>query len=155
MRAWRALELVALASWAGAMVCFGALVAPALFRAVPSREVAGQVAAVTAGLDRWGMAAFGLAAVALLARWRHRHARWRLLPVLAGLAVVVVSATWVRGGLEAAKARMDRPIEQYAWTDPLRVEYNRWHRLSTQMGMAALALAGGALVWAAVAPGEE
>lgn len=33
---------------------------------------------------------------------------------------------------------MPLPIDSYSVTDPLRVEYNRWHRLSNNVGMIAV-----------------
>lgn len=145
MRWLRAVEMVALGLWVGAWVGFGALTAPALFRILPSRQMAGDVAgAVTLNIGRLGLAAGGLVLILLLVQ---RH--WRVALVAAAIATGALNLTWVRAGLARAQAQMTRPIEQYAPTAPERVEYNVWHHRSTLLGSVELLLAAGALVWAA------
>lgn len=145
MRWLQAAEVVVLGLWAGAWLTFGALIAPWLFRIVPSRQMAGDVAAAAT----WNIGLFGLAAgtLALISLLRRRHKRAAL--IAAAMAVAALNLGWVRGNLNRAQAQMTRPIEQYAISDPLRVEYNVWHNWSTRLGSVELLLIAGALVWAA------
>lgn len=133
-----AVHWLAISLWLGSMFGFGALTAPALFRIMPSRQMAGNVAgSVIANIDRLGIVAGAVILLTLLwtgARRGRRAVGWlRPAMVAAMLLLTLASATVVRGGIDAARARMDRPIEAYAQTHPLRVEYNRWHNLSTQV----------------------
>lgn len=133
-----ALHWLAISLWLGSMAGFGVLTAPALFRIVPSRQMAGNVAgAVIGNIDRLGLAAGVVILATLLwtaARLGGRAVGWpRPALIAVMLLLTLASATVVRGGLDAAQAKMDRPIEQYAATDPLRVGYNRWHNLSTRI----------------------
>lgn len=138
-RLWEGLQLLLLGVWVGGMAGFGALMAPVLFATVPSRQLAGNVAGqVIAALSWLGVAVPVLVIVLhLLAR---RRWDWRMTALAAVLVLNALNATHVRGGIDRAQAAMPLPIEEYAVTDPLRVEYNRWHRLSSNVGTGALVL---------------
>jgi hypothetical protein len=133
------LQLLLLGLWVGGMVGFGAFMAPVLFGTVPSRQLAGNVAGqVIQSLSSFGVTMPIL--VILLHVLARRRWDWRLSALTAVLILNALNATYVRGGIDRAQAAMPRPIEEYAVTDPLRVEYNRWHRLSNNIGMGAVVL---------------
>lgn len=139
------LQLLLLGGWVGGMVCFGAFMAPVLFATVPSRQMAGTVAGQVIATLSW----FGVVAPALIIVLHvllRRRWDWRLTLLTAVLVLNAANATYVRGGIDRAQAAMPRPIEEYAVTDPLRVEYNRWHRLSSNVGSGAVLLAIAALI---------
>lgn len=130
--------------WVGGMTGFGLFMAPALFATVPSRQLAGNVAGQVIATLSWLGVAVPLLVIVLHMLARRRW-DWRLTVLVAVLVLNAVNATYVRGGIDRAQAAMPLPIEEYAVTDPLRVEYNRWHRLSSNVGSAALLLGIGVL----------
>lgn len=154
MRFLHVLEVTALGIWTGALLGFG-LIAQVLFDVIPSRQAAGEAAgAAIARLESLGLllGAIALWAISSRRRWdtsRARRLRW--LAVLAMVVVTALSATWVRGRLDAIQAQMDRPIEQYERTHPLRRSYGQWHGISLAMGALVTALGAAALASAAAA----
>lgn len=151
LRLWKAVELLALSLWLGAMVGFGAIVAPLLFSTPGvSRSVAGEIAGrAIARTDLMGVALGILILVGLVLGGRRRPARlWRLVPVIILIGVAATNLTYVRGRLDAIQELMDRPVAELAETDPLRVEYNRWHQISVNLWALNMLVAAGTLVWA-------
>lgn len=156
MRLWRAVEAVALGLWLGAMVGFGALVAPLLFQMVPSRSLAGDIAGAAIRRIDWLGAGLGvLAVVALVRTAPARPLRWlRLVLVLGMIGIAVANETYVRGRIDAVDAQRTRPLEEYAPEDPLRREFDRWHRTSVNLWGINMAIGAVALGWAAAEGGE-
>lgn len=138
------LQLMLLGVWVGGMVGFGAFMAPVLFATVPSRQLAGNVAGQVIATLSWLGVAVPLLVIVLHALSRQRW-DWRLTALVVILVLNGMNATYVRGGLDRAQAEMTRPIEAYAVSDPLRVEYNRWHRLSSNVGAGAVLFGLGVL----------
>lgn len=155
MRLFYVLELLALGLWSGAAVGFG-LIAPTFFSLIESRQLAGEVAGASlTRLETFGLTLAVIALWALTARARTDASpsrRYRWFVVLAMLALILADARVVHRKLDAIQARMDRPIEQYERTDPLRAEYGRWHGISMLIGTAAAGLGVIALAWGAASP---
>lgn len=131
--------------WIGAMFGFGTLVAPAIFRGVPSREQAGQISGqILARIDSLGLVSSGILLVVTI--MQAFQDGWGTLPVLrvllvAGmLGLTVWSATTVRAKVESLKEQMGRPIEEVPATDPLRVEHGKYHRLARSIFFLVLVL---------------
>lgn len=129
------LQYLVLALWVGSMFSFGALFAPVLFRKLTSRDQAGAIAGDTlARIDSLGLVAGGIMLVvtvlqAIEGGWSAMNLG-RVLVSVAMLAVVLFSAISVRQRLIALRQQMDRPIEEVAEDDPLRLEYRKNHGLS-------------------------
>jgi hypothetical protein len=134
-----------LALWIGGMFGFGALYAPVLFRSLPSRDKAGQIAGETlARIDALGLVAGGI--VSLVTILQAMEARWapvdllRVVIAVAMVGLVLFSAAVIRSRLTAIRAGMGKPIDEFAPEDPERVEYNRYHKLSTRLYSLVLLL---------------
>lgn len=149
------LQYLLLALWVGAMFAFGALYAPVLFRSLPSRDQAGTIAGETlARIDALGLVTGGIMAVITVLQtieggW-HAIDLGRLLIAAAMLALVLFSSITVRSRLNAVRQEMGRPVDELAQDNPLRVEYNRHHKLSrllfsANMFLGALLIALSAL----------
>lgn len=137
--------------WAGAALGFGALMAPLLFRELPSRDVAGGLAGLMVGrLDWAAWIAFGLSGISWGARWlaevkediigplRLWSAAW-LVALLMCLASSVVITPKVR----AIRARIGAPIETLTPDHPDRVAYDKAHAISRQLFFLRILLALG------------
>lgn len=139
------LQYVVLALWIGSVFGFGVLFAPVLFTRLPTREQAGAIAGeVLARIDTLGLVTGGILLVvtalqAIDSGWQAIDLG-RLITALAMLALVIVSAGSIRPKLNAAKGRMEKPIDEYDPSDPLRAEYNQYHRLSRSMFMLNMLL---------------
>lgn len=129
------LQYLVLALWVGSIFGFGLLFAPVLFASLPSRDQAGTIAGnVLARIDTLGLITGGIMLVvtalqAIDSGWASIDLG-RLLTAVVMLALVILTATTVRQRLNAAREKMDRPIDEYAPEDPLRQEYNQHHRTS-------------------------
>lgn len=129
------LQYLVLALWVGSIFGFGLLFAPVLFATLSSREEAGSIAGnVLARIDTVGLITGGIMLVvtalqAIDSSWASIDLG-RLLTAVVMLALVILSATTVRQKLNTAKEQMAQPIDEYAQEDPLRQEYNRYHRIS-------------------------
>jgi len=143
--------------WAGMVLGFAFLTAPLLFRILPSRDQAGQIAGLVVGrLDLAAWISFG-AALALVqgVRWARSTGDADLLgplrlwgaAALVALLMCFTSSFIVSPRLQAIRARMDGPVEAVPPEHPDRVAYQRAHKISRQlMGLRlllALALAAG------------
>lgn len=132
------LQFVLMSLWLGAMIGFGLVMAPALFATSPTRQLAGNIAGQVIAHLMW----IGVVVTAfiIVVHLLGRRFDWRAILVAVMLGLLVLNNTYVRAGLDDIQAQMDRPIDEYAVTDPLRVEYNRWHRLSSNVGVGAVLL---------------
>jgi len=139
--------------WVGAGLGFGILVAPGLFRLVPSRDLAGQVAGnAVANLDLAAWAVFGAALLLVYAgRWFAGvddaaplgPIRLWAAACLAALCLCLASSFIVTPKLHEIRARMQGPVEARAATDPDRMAYDKAHGASRQLFFLRLLLASG------------
>jgi hypothetical protein len=129
------LQYLVLSLWVGSMFAFGALYAPVLFRSLSSRDQAGAIAGETlARIDALGLVTGGIMLVVTVLQaidggWRAIDLG-RVLSAAVMLALVLLSSLSVRQRLEQIRQQMQRPIDELAPADPLRVAYNRYHSLS-------------------------
>lgn len=129
------LQYIVLTLWVGSMFGFGALVAPVLFRSLPSRDQAGSMAGeIIARIESLGLVTGGIMLVvtalqAIDGQWQALDLL-RLLLSAVMLGVVLLSSISFRQRLEAVRQKMGKPIDEVSEEDPDRVEYNKYHRLS-------------------------
>lgn len=145
MTALRFLTFLSLVVWLGAILFFGAVVAPTLFTVLPSRQLAGAV--VTRSLTKlhW----IGLGAGIVFAVTSMLYSRFsagsaspfaaRHLIIYAMIALTLLSQFGVAARMETLRAQMGI-IDDLPATDARRIEFNRLHHWSTRIEMAVLAL---------------
>lgn len=145
MRYLEAITQLCTGIWVGSMAGF-AFTAPQIFRAFgDNRQAAGDLAGeMIWRLNSVGMVLGAIALLALLPRLRERLNRWRSAILLLGLGLAAVGAFYIFPQMAAAQP--PRPIQEYAETDPVRVEYNRWHQRSRQVFSGAILLGAGTVV---------
>jgi MFS family permease len=145
MKYWESIAQLATGLWVGAMTGFAAT-APLIFRAFgPDRQRAGDLAgSMIYRLNSMGIALGLIALVALLPRLKEGWNRWRALLLTGALLLSLAGTFYIFPKME--EARPPRPIQEYAETDPVRVNYNRWHRASERLFGVAILMAGGALL---------
>ncbi|HET8901885.1 MAG TPA: hypothetical protein VFM84_08125 [Holophagaceae bacterium] len=139
--------------WVGAGLGFGILTAPGLFRIVPSRDLAGQVAGNAVGnLDLAAWAVFGAALLLVYAgRWFAGvddvaglgPIRLWAAACLAALTICLASSFIVTPKLHEIRARMTAPLESLPPTNPDRAAYDKAHSASRQFFFLRLLLAAG------------
>ncbi|MFZ5827218.1 MAG: DUF4149 domain-containing protein [Bacillota bacterium] len=145
MRYLESVTQLAMAIWVGSAAGF-AMAAPKLFRAFgPDRQAAGDLAgAIIYQLNAVGVVLGAIALLALLPRLKRGLNRLRAL--LLGGALALALATWFYILPQIEAAQPPRPIQEYAESDPARVNYNRWHKLSERVYGAAMFLGVGVIV---------
>jgi len=134
--AWRLL----LGAWVGALLCFGVLVAPALFRTLPPAEAGAVVRQVIPALDLYGMAA---AAALLLLSYGEVGGRrtWVRRGLLGGMGVLAaLSFLAITPRMEALRAEAAGRISDLPSTDARRQEFGRLHGASSAASAAVLVL---------------
>jgi hypothetical protein len=137
----RPLLTVALSAWLGAGLLFAAVVAPAAFRVLPSRALAGALAGAVLPVLFWTGAAVGVWAIILLRRPPAR--RWAL-----GLALLLAGASLgsqlvVGDAIARLRASVGAGFETLPTDDARRVTFGRLHALSVLLlGTGMLSAAG-------------
>lgn len=142
MKALESLTQLCMGVWVGAMTGF-AVTAPQVFDAFgPNRQAAGDLTKVMIWrLTLTGLVLGILALIGLLPRLRQALNRWRTALVAIALGLSLFGAYFIFPKM--AQVQPPNPIQTYAETDPVRVEYNRWHGYSRQVfGLAILLGAG-------------
>lgn len=139
MRILEAITQLCLALWVGAMTGF-AIAAPLIFDAFgPERQRAGDLAGdMIWRLNMVGMFLGVLALLTLLPRLRRGINKLRAFLVVAALGLALTTAFYIFPQMD--KAQPPGRIEDYAETDPARVEYNKWHQRSEQIAGAGILL---------------
>lgn len=160
MLALRYVYVFALVVWLGGMIVLGALVAPTTFQILqaiePStgRELAGEVFGAT--IARFHYIAYGagalllvsLAAMAVLGP-RPRHYAVRSALIVAMLGVSAYSGLVVLNRIDVIQRDIGGPVSRLPADDVRRSEFDRLHRLSTQLMMLNVAGAMILLYWEA------
>ncbi len=144
---FRFLQFLALGTWVGSILYFGAIVAPAAFT-VLTQDQAGALVGVTLGrLHLLGIiaGAIYLTAAALLERSPAALVRPAPLLVAAMIVLTCVSQFWVISTMDALRAQMGSVAATPA-TNALRASFDRLHTLSVRMEMAVLVSGLAALV---------
>src|SRR6202049_5259058 len=136
----RFLQFLTLGTWIGAVLYFGAIVAPAAF-SVLTPDQAGALVGLTVGrLHLMGIVA-GVIYLLVTAIWaRSAAALLRPASLLVVIMVVLtfISQYWVSGTMEGARGPMGSVAATPA-TNELRASFDRLHRISVNLEMAVLA----------------
>jgi hypothetical protein len=149
MRVLRYLYVLALVLWLGGMAIAGLVVAPVTFDVLeawnPStgRVLAGDVfGAVLARLSRIGYIAGGVMFVVLtvlrLLGPRPRAYGVRVALIAAMLGLVFYADRVAAPRIDELQAAVSGPMNQLPATDVRRLEFDRLHRLSTSLTIAAM-----------------
>lgn len=131
----RFLQMLALGVWVGALVCFGAIVAPVLFAVLPGRDLAG--AAVASILPRLHWLGLGAGAVFLGVGWwaqRQWSAVWRTggHVVLLMMLLTLLSQYALLRPMERLRQQMGS-VEHASWADPARQRFGHLHTVSVRV----------------------
>jgi hypothetical protein len=139
-------EVILLAAWLGAAIIVAAVVAPAAFKVLPTRTLAG--ALVGQVLPVIFISGLVVAVVAGLMEVRGTRAavRWTATAPIALMVVACIVAQFVIGPkIEVVRAGIAGAVDALAVTDPRRIEFGRLHAYSVlAMGIGMIG-AGGAL----------
>jgi hypothetical protein len=135
-----AIEIILLAAWLGAALLVAAVVAPAAFRVLPSRALAGAVV----GPILTAIFASGLLIAIIALGLEARATRFTLrFPVYAPLAAMVIGCAVaqfvISPRIDSVRAAMGGAVDSLAPTDPRRVRFGKLHGLSVLcMGVAMI-----------------
>jgi hypothetical protein len=133
--------------WMGAILCFGGLVAPGLFRVLERDQAGAVVREVLPKFDASALAAgVVLMTVSLVAEGARGRSLIRLALLAAMTALVAVSLLGVIPRMDAIRGEAGGAIAALEPHHPLRREFGRMHAFSTllmfgQLVLGAIALA--------------
>lgn len=140
----RFLMMLSLVVWLGGIVFF-AVMAPIVFHALPTRELAGTVVNRTLPVLHWMGVASGIvflatsmSYVAMTTGSPQALAPQHIL-VLVMLALTLISMFVVSSRMMALRTEMG-PIDAVSKDDARRVEFNRLHQWSTKIEMSVLVM---------------
>lgn len=143
------LEILAFALLEGSMLTLGAMVAPALFKTIGSRDLAGKTFGNILGIWLWF--ALGCAVILLvcsLLDWRFSRAKNILLQVrLAGPVIMLgllVAFGLVLNRMQELQNSLPKPLDEYALTDGPRVDIDTLHKTSSNLLSVVLFIG---LIW--------
>lgn len=140
-----ALTALSITLWLGAVVFFVAVVAPAAFRTLPTRTLAGALVGGT--LPALFIAGIVLGALVIVLATGTSAPR-RVLRLVVGTAILALCAVgqFVIGArIDRLRGQLTSTLESLAASDPLRAEFGRLHGMSVG-ALGAAALAAGALL---------
>lgn len=139
------LEVILLSAWLGAAILVAAVVAPAAFRVLPSRTLAGAI--VGEVLPVIFVSGIAVAAISAAAEWRGGiRPATRLAPLLAMILACVIAQLVIGPKIAAVRASIGGAVDALDAADPRRVQFGRLHAFSVLwMGIAMVGA-----VWALV-----
>ena len=149
-----------LAVWVGGLAVLAGLGAPALFDVLATQDPAGgrELAGLLFGtmLERFQYVAWGAAAVLLLSLAlraalgpRPHRTAIRIWTVVAMVAISLFTMFVITPQIDDIRAAVDGAIAALPAADPRRVEFGRWHGLSSGLMLVTIAFGLG-LAWAEV-----
>lgn len=137
--------LLSLALWLGAILFFGAVLAPTVFRVLPTREMAGSVVASSLARLHW----IGIFSGILLAATSMAYSRLsigaaqpfaaRHIIVYLMIALTLISQFGISSRMNALRTEMG-VIDRLPLADARRIEFDRLHHWSTRAEIAVLAM---------------
>lgn len=135
-----ALELVLLAMWLGAALLVATVVAPAAFRVLPTRTLAGALVGQVVPVIFAAGLFIAIIALGLEARMTRDSLRLLVTTPLAAMIIGCSVAQFVIGPrIEAVRASIRGPVDSLPETDPRRVQFGKLHGFSVLwMGVAML-----------------
>jgi len=145
----RFVAIAVLALWVGGLAALGGIVAPVLFEvlearmALEGRELAGQVFGVIFQRFQHASWVFGgllLASLGARAALGPRPRQWglRMWTVIAMVAVSVAGVLFVAPRIDAIRTSVSGPVAALPESDLRRIEFGRWHGVSTGLMFATL-----------------
>jgi Domain of unknown function (DUF4149) len=139
----RFVQCLSLGAWIGAILFFGAIMAPAAFTLFSSEQAANLVNLTLGRLHLVGMVCGVIYLIVTAAGARTPAALLRLAPllVLAMIVTTFVSQFWVIGNMEALRAQAGGSIQSLPDGNAIRASFDRLHVLSVRMESGVL-LAG-------------
>lgn len=154
MRFLRYLYILILGSWVGALIFFGAAVAPTLFRTIGAEHAAAVVRQLIPTLDIFALAG---GPVLVLLCWigegKPRGVKLFRTVVLTAISVLAaLSMFTVSPKMAALRAEVGNRISTLPESNPLRKQFGQLHGFSTTMMLAELLLG---LVAIAIQPGPQ
>jgi len=141
-----ALSVVLLSAWLGAAILVATVVAPAAFKVLPTRTLAGAV--VGQVLPVIFISGLIVAAIVTLINVRAPQERSWLASGLLALMLLgcVVAQFIIAPRIEVARAAIGGPVESIDASDPRRVQFGKLHAFSVLWMGVAMVGAGGAIV---------
>ena len=142
-----AVEVVLLSAWLGAAILVAAVVAPAAFKVLPSRTLAGALVGQVLPVIFLSGLVIGIISVLLDIRADARFARISVAAPYAALLVGCIVAQFVIGPrIEAVRSAIGGAIEALDAADPRRVQFGKLHAFSVLWMGVAMIGAGWAIV---------
>ncbi len=128
--------------WLGALVCFAAVVAPALFAALSPAEAGAVVRRVIPRLDQLGVAAGAtLIALSLVHDGRPKGRGLVRVLLFAGMATLAAtSLLWVTPAMEELRQQAGDKLSELAGEHPIRQKFGRLHGISTALMLLEVVL---------------
>ncbi|HWZ43871.1 MAG TPA: DUF4149 domain-containing protein [Candidatus Saccharimonadales bacterium] len=139
----RSLMLLALIAWIGGIIFFAFVLAPTVFSVLPTREMAGNVVNPSLTALHWiGLVAGVIFLICSLFLGRIQYARFKPATLVHGLAVLMLALTLVSQFAISPRMSSLRSemgvIDNVAFSDTRRVEFNRLHQWSTRSEVGVL-----------------
>ena len=134
----RFLMLLSLVVWLGGITFFAFVLAPTVFRVLPTHELAGTVVNRTIPVLHWMGVVSGIVFLATsmtysaMTTGSAQALAPRHILIVVMLVLTLVSMFVVSSRMMALRAEMG-PIDAVAHDDPRRVEFNRLHEWSTRL----------------------
>ena len=146
MKRLDAIELILVAGWLGAATIVAAVVAPAAFRVLPSRSLAGALVGQVLPVIFIVGIVIAMVAVILQARMNRGFGLSVIAPYALVLVGCVVAQFVIGPKIETVRGAITGAVEALDPADPRRIQFGRLHGFSVLwMGVAMLG-AGVALV---------
>lgn len=140
------LEVVLLSAWVGAAILVAAVVAPAAFKVLPTRTLAGALVGQVLPVIFVSGLALALVGGAIETRGS-RNAQWIPIVSFAVMALACILAQFIIGAkIEGVRAAIGGAVDALSTDDPRRIQFGRLHAYSViSMGIGMLG-AGGVLL---------
>ena len=151
---FRFLQFFSLGTWIGGILYFASIVAPAAFSVISNRDEAGALTGLALGrLHLLGLVTGVVFLIATAIEAKSAAALVRPAPLLVALMIVLTFASqfWVSESMAALRTQMGS-YDATAPTNPLRVSFDRLHKVSVRLEMAVLLSGLIALVFASRKP---
>jgi len=145
MSVLRFFMLLALVVWIGGIIFFAAVLAPTLFKVLPTHQLAGAVVSRSLGVLHWMGIACGVVFLitSMISSYSARGAAHPFAPrhllVYMMLALTVISQLVVSAKLLAMRTAMGE-IDLVPVTDARRIAFNQLHAWSTRLETGVLIL---------------
>jgi hypothetical protein len=142
-----AVEVMLLSAWLGAAILVAAVVAPAAFKVLPSRTLAGALVGQVLPVIFLSGLVIGIISVLMEIRAGARFTRISVAAPYAALLVGCIVAQFVIGPkIESVRLAIGGAVEALDAADPRRVQFGKLHAFSVLWMGVAMVGAGWAIV---------